>query len=219
MATLRKKYWVIFGLLILAILGRYAINRGAGLPPDEVNLRNIPYQVDGWQGTDQALDEKVRQELGLDEYIQRRYVDQQGQSVWLYVGYYRQQRQGKGIHSPKHCYPGAGWSIMQKGLENISVSDQQKDPIRVNRILFQKEDAKQIVLYWYQSPDRIVHSEYAQRFYMVLDAIVTNRTDGALIKISAPVFGNLEDVIDYQKKFIQLIFPSLQKELSGHSYR
>jgi EpsI family protein len=216
-ASLRRRFWVAIGILAVAILCRYTLYRGSGLPPERIDLSGIPPQVGPWQGMDQSLDQVVIDVLGLDAYIQRKYVDPRGRPLWLYIGYYLRQQQGKGIHSPKHCYPGAGWSIVSKGVESIQVGGGHNRMIRVNRILFQKDDRKQIVLYWFQSSDRVVHSEYAQRVYMVLDAIISNRTDGALIKIMAPVAGDQAGVIDYQKEFIKRIYPYLQKEFSGQS--
>jgi EpsI family protein len=215
MVAIEKKYWLIFGLLVAAILCRYTLDPGSGMPPVDLELRGVPYQVNGWRGVDQELDQEVIDILGLDAFVQRRYLDQDGRSLWLYIGYYRQQRQGKGIHSPKHCYPGAGWSIMEKGVERIPLDGAGNRSIQVNRILFQKEGAKQVVLYWFQSYNRIVHSEYTQRIYMVLDAVWHNRTDGALIKVSAPVIGDLGEVMDRQKRFIRSIYPDLERELSG----
>jgi hypothetical protein len=60
-----------------------------------------------------------------------------------------------------------------------------------------------------------MHSEYTQRTYLVLDAILFNRTDGALVKISTPLIGDLTEVLEYQKEFIKRIYPSLKRSLPG----
>jgi len=215
MAVVQKKYWIVCGLLLAAILYRYALSRGSGLFPERVNLLDVPQQVAGWQGTDQPLEQRILEMLGLDAYVQRKYVDHQGRVLWLYVGYYRQQGQGKGIHSPKHCYPGAGWSLVEKGVECVPLDGGGQKTIEVNRMVFQKAGVKQVILYWFQSSSRIVHSEYAQRIYMVRDAMFFGRTDGAMVKVSAAVAGNLSEVLGYQKEFIRHIFPALKKSLSG----
>jgi EpsI family protein len=41
------------------------------------------------------------------------------------------------------------------------------------------------VLYWYWAHDRGVASEYWAKFYLVKDAIRMNRSDGALVRITA----------------------------------
>ena len=211
----QKKYWLAVILLTAGILFQHLLYRPANTLSAQGTLQGVPYQVGGWQGVDQPLERHVLDVLGLDAYVQRRYLDDRGRVLWLYVGYYHHQRQGKGIHSPKHCYPGAGWSMVEKGTETVSIPGEDPNEITVNRIVFQREGARQVILYWFQSTHRIVHSEYAQRLYLVLDAIVHHRTDGALVKVSAPISGDPGEALAAQKEFIKLIFPDLRKSLSG----
>ena len=44
-----------------------------------------------------------------------------------------------------------------------------------------------MVMYWYQSRDRVVAQEYAAKFWVVADAIRYNRTDTALVRIIVPI--------------------------------
>jgi len=59
--------------------------------------------------------------------------------------------------------------------------------VEINRLTIQKGLERQVVLYWYQSHNRIVASEYWGKIYTVLDAIRYNRTDAALVRIISPV--------------------------------
>jgi EpsI family protein len=211
----QRRYWIVVSLLLAAILLQQLLWRGAGLASGQVALQGVPYQVGRWSGVDQPLDQHVLDVLGLDAYLQRQYLDPNGRILWLYVGYYRNQRQGKGIHSPKHCYPGAGWALVEKGTESITWRDNEGLSIVVNRLVFQKDDFKQVIYYWYQSAGRIVHNDYAQRVYVVLDAILHGRTDGALVKVVAPVTGTLAETREVQRGFIKQIYPFLHESLSG----
>jgi len=215
MAVIQKRYWVAVILIIATIFYRQVLSRGSGQLSDQIELQDIPQQVGSWRGTDWPMEQRVLDVLGLDAYIQRKYIDDDGRMLWLYVGYYRYQQQGKGIHSPKHCYPGAGWSMLDKGVESIYLDEDDLQAIVVNRVVFQRDGVKQVILYWFQSSNRIVHSEYAQRIYLVLDAVLFNRTDGALVKVSSPVTGNLTEVLAQQKEFIKQVYPFLKRSLSG----
>jgi EpsI family protein len=66
-------------------------------------------------------------------------------------------------------------------------------PISVNRYIVAHGDSRSVVLYWYQSRDRAVASEYAAKYWVVMDAIRSNRTDTALIRVTAPVIDRDED--------------------------
>ena len=46
---------------------------------------------------------------------------------------------------------------------------------------------KQFVIYWYQAHGRSVANEYMAKIYMVIDAMRTNRTDGALVRVITPI--------------------------------
>jgi len=211
LAGSQKRFWLAIGLLTAAIIYRHLLWPGTAPTSNLADLGKVPHRIGQWQGADEALEEHILEVLGLDAYLQRRYLDRQGHLLWLYIGYYLNQRQGKGIHSPKHCYPGAGWSIVEKGVEEVVLEDPERSLIRTHRIVFQREGTRQVVLYWFQSTDRIVHSEYAQRFYMVLDAVVRGRTDGALVKVSAPVQDDTESTLERLKDFVREAYPSLDE--------
>ena len=49
-----------------------------------------------------------------------------------------------------------------------------------------------MVIYWYQSRDRIVASEYKAKFFVVADAIRYNRTDTSLVRVMVPYSGEGE---------------------------
>ena len=44
------------------------------------------------------------------------------------------------------------------------------------------------MLYWYWAHDRGVASEYWAKFYLVKDAMQMNRSDGALVRITTPMY-------------------------------
>ena len=44
------------------------------------------------------------------------------------------------------------------------------------------------MLYWYWAHDRGVASEYWAKFYLVTDSIKMNRSDGALVRITLPMY-------------------------------
>ena len=63
-------------------------------------------------------------------------------------------------------------------------------PIVVNRYVVARGDERSVVLYWYQSHDRIIASEYAAKFWLIADSIRYRRSDTALVKVVVPVAGD-----------------------------
>ena len=123
----------------------------------------------------------------MTDYLNRGYWEpgMNKALLGLYIGYFRSQRTGATIHSPKNCLPGAGWNPAQSSVYQLPLDDGRKVPI--NLYLIRKGLESEVVLYWYQSHGRVVASEYWGKFYLVYDALRLNRTDAALVRITVPV--------------------------------
>jgi EpsI family protein len=148
-------------------------------------LASIPRGLDGWPASiDVPMDGRTRDVLGVDDYVNRTYVDAAGQPVGLYIGYYASQRQGDTIHSPQNCLPGAGWQPVEGGAATLEAGGRR---LTVNRYIIAKGLERQVVLYWYQGRGRVVANDYANKFWLLVDAARLHRSDGALVRVAAPV--------------------------------
>jgi EpsI family protein len=182
-------------------------------------LALLPLELGEWSGQiEPDFPDDVEAQLGADDYILRSYT-RQGEAVGLYIGFYASQRQGDTIHSPLNCLPGAGWIPVQQGRVEVSVRrapDGPEDTVEINRFVIQKGLDRQIVLYWYQSRDRVVASEYWGKVYTVIDAIRHNRTDAALVRVTVPL-GSTDTTRERADaaglQFVQALFPRLSAYL------
>jgi EpsI family protein len=178
---------LIIAACFIVALGLGARARQPELVPLREPLRNLPFELESWQGRDtQPFADDIVAVLGVDEYVSRWYASPENGIVSLYVGYYQSQREGDTIHSPMNCLPGAGWQPMETGTTSIDVPGRAA-PIEVNRVVIQKGLDRQVALYWYQSHGRVVASEYRSKILMVYDAVRLNRSDAALIRVISPV--------------------------------
>ena len=133
--------------------------------------------------------------------------------VGLFIASFRSQRNGKAPHFPKNCLPGSGWVQNEQGFAKISLPG-RAEPIEVNRYVVQKGDARSLVVYWYQSRDRVVASEYNAKGYVILDALRDNRTDSALVRVIVPVQGaNVDQAMAAATDFIQASFTPIRRQL------
>lgn len=201
------RLWITAGLLVGAFVLLHSVSHGEAVVSHQP-LRELPYTLDSWTGTEQPLQERIVQAVGVSDYTNRIYFNPQLGLAQLYVGYYASQRTGDTIHSPKNCLPGAGWDPVQSGYIKISIPGGRQ--IVVNEYVIQQGLDKQLVFYWYQGRGRVIASEYSGKFWMVADAISRNRTDGALVRLVTPMNDGEVPAQARLVSFTQLLFPHLQ---------
>jgi EpsI family protein len=179
------------GLIATAAVLLQARARSEVFPP-RVPLQQFPQQLSGWSGTDVPIDKDVLNILGPGDFLLRIYQNQTYQNqqktpyIDLFIAYFRSQRAGDTIHSPQHCLPGSGWTPIEN--QNVTLALPGHEPFPANRYLIAKGDSRQLVLYWFWAHNRGVASEYWAKFYLVADSIKMNRSDGALVRITTPMF-------------------------------
>lgn len=200
------------GLLVAALLALQFRSAGEAIPLRK-SLDTFPTMVGDWRVRDEAsLDPEVINLLGVSDYVLQRYVNPDGRALWLYIAYWATQRKGAQIHSPQNCLPGAGWEPVEASRLVIALPAPAR-PITVNRYLVQKERARQVVLYWYHSQSKDMAGEVEAKISMVRNAIVNNRTDGALIRISTPVQGTVTEATEELIRYVQILYPILGQYL------
>jgi EpsI family protein len=153
-----------------------------------------------WTSRDFTLDDDTLAVLGKGDFLNRVYTPAQTIShsspdglgptpaippVSLFIGYFPTQRTGQTMHSPQHCLPGAGWTFDSE--KYVDLKDIQGKVYRVGEYVISNGEIRQFVIYWYQAHGRSIPNEYLAKLYMVADAIRTNRTDGALVRVITPV--------------------------------
>ncbi len=169
----------VVGLVLLGGIFATRTIRPTVAPPEHRELREFPAVIAMWHSRELPFDPDVVSAIGADDYTNRKYFGG-GHPVELYIGYYKDQRSGDAIHSPKNCLPGSGWEPVRSGLVQIGSADK---PVMVNEYIVEQGPERDLVLYWYQTRGRIVASEYAAKFWLVADGVRRRSTDGAMIRI------------------------------------
>mgnify|MGYP003393261258 CR=1 FL=1 len=157
------------------------------MAPPRTAFIDFPMLMDGWQGAPFALEQQYIDALRFDDYVLADYRSDKEQPVNFYAAYYRSQRKGQSAHSPHSCLPGGGWEIASLTQRDLPVSQGMMQPLSVNRVVIQKGDQKQIVLYWFKQRERHLTNEYLVKVYLLWDAFSRQRTDGALVRLASLV--------------------------------
>jgi EpsI family protein len=197
--------------LIAQALLFYGFSRGE-TPPSYRPLNGFPNEIGAWRMVQQAvLEQEIKDVLLADEYITREYAASPEKAANLFVAFFKSQRAGQTPHSPKNCLPGAGW--VWTDADTIPVTVQGRaTPIVINRYVVSKDESRSMVLYWYQSRDRVVASEYKAAALVAWDAIRYNRTDTSLVRVVVPVVNGRDDIATQTgMEFIQEFFATLRK--------
>lgn len=204
---------LLAALLLLGALLVLQLRSTGEAVPIRKSFDAFPRAIGTWQARESSnLEPDVVNLLKVNDYLVQRYADRDGRGLWLYIGYWASQRKGAQLHSPRNCLPGAGWEPIEASQLAVALPAPNA-PIMVNRYLIQKDRDQQVVLYWYQSQGKAVAGELAAKAEMVRNAIVRNRTDGALVRVSAPVIGGIPETTDSLVRYIQALYPILAEFL------
>jgi exosortase D (VPLPA-CTERM-specific) len=201
-------------LLCATGIGIYFITSRVEIVPERVRFASFPTQLGQWSGRPSTLTPEVEHVLDLDDYIISDYSKAKSGLVNFYVAYYASQRKGSSPHSPIVCIPGGGWRIVQFERTNFK-DDALKLAVPYNRVIIEKESSRQLVYYWFVQRGRKVANEYWSKWYLLFDSVTRNRTDGALVRLTTPLYPNeTEQTADARlQSFIRDVEPSLKSYL------
>jgi exosortase D (VPLPA-CTERM-specific) len=193
----RPAYLCSMALLVPFTLASTAIVEREESPPPRMSFVDFPMQLNRWHGVPFALEKQYIDTLRFDDYVLADYRSDNERPVNFYAAYYRSQKKGQSAHSPQSCLPGGGWEISFLQRVTLPLTPTPVRPLHVNRALIQKDDQKQIILYWFKQRDRILTDEYLVKLYLFWDAFSRGRTDGALVRIASLVGpGETEAAVD-----------------------
>ena len=200
-------------LLCIGALAALFVSARQEITPERLRFVAFPNGLGEWQGRPSLLEPQVEHALGLEDYILSDYSRSNNAVVNLYIAYYASQRKGVSPHSPVVCMPGGGWQIAK--FERSTYGDEKLGTILpFNRAVIERGSTKQVVYYWFVQRGRNVANEYLSKWYLFADAITENRTDGALVRITTPLYpGDSERDADAR---LQSFIGELEPRLGGY---
>jgi exosortase D (VPLPA-CTERM-specific) len=216
-ATTRRNRFLPWPFIVAGIfvIVAAAISQTVSIPsatlPGRHDFAEFPMDIDGWHGTPRTLEREYLQMLKLDDYLLADYAGESRGPVNMYVSYYAAQANGNSAHSPRACIPGDGWEISdfsQRQLEQIVVG---RESLKINRVVIQRGDNRQLVYYWFQQHGRAITNEYMVKLQIFWDAVTRHRTDGAMVRLVAGLLPGepVEAGDERLERFAAHVVPSL----------
>lgn len=177
------QFVVAVALLTVGAVSAVAMPARPEAIPDREFCFLFPMELGSWQGRREVMESLYFDKLQLDDYVLADYLSADGRPVNFYMAYYDSQRKGESVHSPRACLPGGGWEMETLGRHFIDAEGRTKP---VNRAIIRKGNERQIVYYWFKQRNRWLTNEFAVKWYLLVDSLWRNRTDGALVRLVTP---------------------------------
>ncbi|MFH0931729.1 MAG: exosortase C-terminal domain/associated protein EpsI [Candidatus Zixiibacteriota bacterium] len=181
----KKEFWIVLILFVLTgtliNLLRYSRVESKRLPL----FSSLPLQFGDWNGQEYFFSDETNQVLKADTYAFRKYTSSEGKELWLFVAYFKSQKYGSQIHSPKNCLPGSGWKIMSR--KKILIKTDTGSDLKVNKLLISDKLSREVMYYWFQTRSGIITSELGLKLDLVLNSLKRAPTDAAFVRINLPL--------------------------------
>lgn len=184
---LKSKRCIVLSLLLLAEAIFYV-----AYPKQEVAvllrpLRELSTQLGPWSMVAESQTEpEVNEVLKADDTLNRVYYNPAtGESAYLFIAFFKTQKTGVAPHSPKVCLPGSGWEPSQSRFVHIEVPG-RPEAVVANRSVISKGEEKSLVLYWYQTHDKVIADEYRAKLNTMFDSFRYRRSDTSIVRILVP---------------------------------
>lgn len=212
-----NKAWAPAILLALGALVTLGIDTQRSIPLQAPLEAAVPARFASYGSRDLVISDEEQRVAGMSDYLMRVFQEPGTAAAGayafsLYVGYYESQTQGKTIHSPKNCLPGAGWEPLEQ--ESITI-DAQGYRFPVNRYVLENKGTRALVYYWYQGRGRVSANEYLVKWEQIRDRALKGRSDEALVRIVIPLSPKLSlasadsIAVEVSKRIVRPIYSSL----------
>lgn len=197
-------------LLLMALVATRLPGAPTPVGKPEKKLATFPQELAGWSGKDDPFEESVMAVVATDDDLHRLYR-KDDKYLWIYVGYYGTRKGGRTGHLPHHCYPAAGYRIVSIDMVPLTTADGKTVP--VNHLILEKGGKTTSTMYWVHSGEHQVLTDgWMMNLTRLRRRLLNGRDDGALVRVSGPVQGSLEETIERQKEFAQ----SFLATIPGH---
>lgn len=188
---MNKRYSILTGILLIVTVITYLLSNDVPAQHKAVYAKQLPAFINGWHGEDIEVDERTLEILETDDVLMREYKKEENPPILLCIVYASNNR--KVSHPPEVCYKGSGWSLEEKIPVVFSIKSDKFPEFSAIKLIIEKGEQKQLVLYWYKCNSEYTTNYYKQQIHIVKNQIITGKSTSGLVRISTPIINNDEE--------------------------
>ncbi len=209
---MNTRYSILIGLLSIVTIITYFLSNDVPAQQKTVYAKQLPLFVNGWTGEDIEVNNRTLEILETNDVLMRDYKKDQDPPVQLCIVYASSNR--KVSHPPEICYSGSGWSLEEKRPVVFSIKSDEYPEFSAIKLIIEKGDQKQLVLYWYKCKSEYATNYYRQQINIVKNEIITGKSTSGMVRISTPVVNNDENIAMMRaQRFSMNMLPLITKYL------
>lgn len=206
---MRTKNSLIIALVMLVAFGSVALWVRQGLrfsvaAPTQ-KLSGFPKSVDGWQGTEEVLEEGVTKILSATDVLSLRFDRGAEAPVIVHASTWTDPDSVRNAcpHHPDICYQAHGWTIQER--ENMEVEVERLGKIPVQSIVMRRGDQQVIVAFNYRIADNVYTDEKTARamHLQFFGKPVWPAVTKLMIQVQGPDIASVKPKIE---KFVQAFY-------------
>lgn len=174
-------------------------------------IKNIPLQIEDWQGKDAFMAENVYDILETRAIIHRNYQSSK-QKVFLSLVFYPDTKVD--FHAPEACLGGSGRKVKKSSGMVFFQSNNSPVTLSINQLIYHDRAGKELVYYFYKAGSYLGKNYILLRLSLAKNKLAGHGSSGSLIRIST-----VDELIDgvsadaRLKNFIADLYPYLLRYL------
>jgi exosortase D (VPLPA-CTERM-specific) len=178
--------------------------------PQRTSFESFPTQIGQWQGQRHYFSNEINESVGADDYVNVT-LSSPGfpNQINLLIQFYAYQRTRHTAHAPQSCMLGTGWALFDSCESLINLNPLGK--IKIMNLTWQKDSEKLLQNYFFLQRGRVITSPWMNKFYLMLDAFIKRRTDGAIVRVEMAIAPDqtINDACTILEGFIVKLWPIL----------
>lgn len=191
----------------------------------DVPIESLSMTLGQWHGQNVPnLVEREKNILKVDRSLRRIYTNDQGTSIFIYIGYWKKQtgEHQAAKHSPTICLPANGWKIHREEKSEITFKDRGKShPLLTTRLLAEINNKSALFYFWFFSDEKTYADDWQALLGTSSGTFFTGRSDGGIVEISMdlPMSGqkdrNLHTSEEILEDFLNAFYPVFRRLLGN----